>query len=261
MAEALLAVLTVVFSVEYFMAIRRGDLTAGTLLDWNVYSLQPGWVYKGWRSKLLVATYRPRTFRLITLARGFIATSLLWLDPASRGVVLALLLALALLVNLRHAHGRDGGDEMGIIVLAGLAVYRLAGPESAWRWAGVIFISAQATLAYMVSGVAKLVSMDWRSGKALPAILATEIYGQPRLLRYMHWSGIFFVGSWSILLWETSFIGYWATPMPWAMAWLAAGLAFHIATAVVMGLNTFLLAFIAAYPILVLCHELLHSQL
>jgi hypothetical protein len=48
-------------------------------------------------------------------------------------------------------------------------------------------------------------------------------------------------------------------PSPWAWLLLAWGASFHVATAVMMGLNSFVWAFIAIYPALIYMHTLLHA--
>jgi hypothetical protein len=260
-SEALCAAVMLVMSAEYISASRARAMDTGTLLDWDIYALQPGWHFRGSRGKLLRRLYGVRGFICINVVRMVLSVLLLVFPPAARGAPLVGLFALSCLINVRHAHGRDGADEMAMIVLVGLLAYRVADQRDAWRWAGIAFVSAQVTLAYLVSGVAKLISSEWRSGTALPGIMATEIYGHRHAERALGHRAVAFLTAWATMLWEAGFVLYWVTPEPWAYAWLGAGVAFHVGTALGMGLNTFLLAFLAGYPLLILAHSALMISL
>ena len=55
-------------------------------------------------------------------------------------------------------------------------------------------------------------------------------------------------GCWLTIVFELGFAGVLWLPEPAGLALLATGLAFHVTTAVMMGLNVFVWAFAAAYP-------------
>jgi hypothetical protein len=64
--------------------------------------------------------------------------------------------------------------------------------------------------------------------------------------------------AWSIILAECLFPLALLTPFPITLVLLAAGAAFHIASGVFMGLNTFIWSFLATYPAVLWCHSRLH---
>lgn len=161
-------------------------------------------------------------------------------------VVWVTTLALAmLLLNYRHIYGLDGSDQMALLVVTALAIGLLTNETRL----SMTFIAAQASLAYFVSGVAKLRGRVWRSGDAVPLILSTRSYGFPQIggfLQHMPWAGK--AATWSTIAFECAFPVALFGPLPIVMAMLATGLAFHVASAGLMGLNVFPWAFAATYP-------------
>lgn len=100
----------------------------------------------------------------------------------------------------------------------------------------------------MTAGVAKLVSATWRSGKALPAILATYAHGHP-------WAASILAAhprvgtllAWGVMLFEVLFLFLLLGPYEVALATAMVGVGFHLGCAVLMGLNSFPWAFSATY--------------
>src|SRR5262245_63328048 len=91
----------------------------------------------------------------------------------------------------------------------------------------------------------------WRSGTALSAILGTASHGQEWAARTLRDHPRISMGlTWSVILLEVMFPLLLVGPLPLAFAVLTAGLLFHIGCAVLMGLNSFVWAFPATYPCL-----------
>jgi hypothetical protein len=168
---------------------------------------------------------------------------------------LLILVALAnVLIGARSAYGCDGSDHMDEVIVVGLAAAFLFAPDRL-AWLGIVFICAQSLLSYAASGIAKLVSPMWRRGTAVPAILGTTSYGTDRA-RFVLASvpGLGRVLSVGTIVLECAVPLVLLLPTPMMTAILLAAAAMHIAIAVVMGLNKFLLSWLATYPAIVACH-------
>ena len=248
-----LAYLLILLSLEYLVALRHGALSGGSLLAWDLFSVQPTWLYRGWRLRLLNALFAPPLFALLMVVRCVVALlAAVYANTALALSFVLILLAITLLTNLHHVHGRDGADDMTVILLAGLCAYYLLGPQSRFRWIGLLFVVAQVTLSYAVSGWAKVASPKWRTGLAIRSILATHVYGRPEVLPYLEHPPLARGIAWLTILWESTFPLIWVVPYPWSLVWLAGGIAFHVGVAATMGLNTFLVAFLSTYPLVLL---------
>lgn len=158
-----------------------------------------------------------------------------------------------LLLGMRSRFGGDGADQMTVITFTVLALAFAFGQQRAAvlvLW----FVTAQTCLAYLTAGVAKLVSAQWRSGTALGEILATGVYGHPWAAAVLaRRTRLAAAACWSVIVLECTFpavlIG--VRPLTWAL--LAGAALFHVGTAILMRLNTFLWAFVATYPAVLYC--------
>lgn len=160
------------------------------------------------------------------------------------------LIVLAVLLVARQARipfGRDGADQMIVLIIVPLALGTAIGSEYAITLA-LLFIAGQACLSYFISGVAKLFGKPWWN-VALAEIMATRNYGHPTA------AALFAGRPWftrlvtaGVVLGEMLFWTVLFLPSPWVAVILALGLLFHALNAVFMGLNTFFWAFAASYP-------------
>jgi hypothetical protein len=164
------------------------------------------------------------------------------------------------LIRWRRVLGGDGAEQVSAIVLISLTLALLPGWNDVRIGIAVVFITAQAVLAYFTAGIAKLVSPVWRGGTAVPAIINTHGHGLALASSLFHrhaslgrWS------SWSVMTFELFFPAVLLAPAPIAEALLAVGLLFHLACAIVMGLNGFLWAFPATYPCVWACRNALRG--
>jgi hypothetical protein len=175
----------------------------------------------------------------------------------ARAGLLALVFACNLLVAARGLFGSDGSDQMEHVLVAGLVATFLLEPAG-YGWIGIGFIAVQSLLSYAASGFAKLASPVWRGGRAVPFILGTSTYGIPsvnRLFLKRPWVGT--AASRGVIALECLFPFVLLMPQSGMFALLGLGAAMHLSIAVVMGLNNFLSAWLATYPAIVVCHELL----
>lgn len=157
------------------------------------------------------------------------------------------ILAVRLLLGLRLIYGFDGSDQMHAIVWSGVLVF-LASPSASIKDLALAFIAAQLLLSYLTSGIAKLLSPIWRSGKAVGLIVRTESYGHRnahRLIERLHLSGPLSRGTMMLEV-----IGPLLVLMGprTTIVFICCGVIFHLGSAIIMGLNSFVWAFIACFP-------------
>jgi hypothetical protein len=232
---------------------RWRDLRPQGLLSWRVLSLR--WRLHRWPGLESVANAVlgfPGVLGLYA-GQGMAAAALL-VQPWFPALLPPALLALAgsqLALRFRDGFGEDGSDQMNAILLIPLALHAVTPSNPLVLHAALGFIALQSCLAYLASGVAKAVSPQWRSGEALFLILNTASYGVRPVARYLrHRRGPGFVLAWSVILMECLFPLCLILPAPWFWIFLGWGFLFHLYCAVTMGLNSFLWAFVATYPVL-----------
>lgn len=224
--------------------------------SWGLASLEwrPPRQKIGWLAQRLLFGFA--TCRLLIRLRVLAAVGLLLLSLLGRPapVLDAGLAALIALMLVRSAYGGDGADQMLLVVFSGLALAGLLPRSGVAPLIPVGFVAAQLTLSYIVAGVAKAVSREWRDGSGITGVLSTYGYGSPAasaLLR-SHPS-LALIMSWSVILFESTFWLAWLLPWPAGLVYLAMGAMFHLGVALLMGLNTFVFAFLATYPIMGYC--------
>lgn len=213
-----------------------------------------------WRWTTLAGELPRWTHRLLD-DRGFpwvvrvrAVGALLLLALGASPVVLVLVPA-SLLVSARWRGSVNGGsDAMAMVLLLGLVPAGLASLPGAATHAviarelGLGYIAVQVTLSYLIGGLTKIKERTWRSGQALPALLALPAYGAPAaLVARLAPPGAARLASAGVLAFECGFPLAFAGPLPGAVL-LGTGLLFHAVNARVLGLNRFLLAWGAAYP-------------
>jgi hypothetical protein len=162
----------------------------------------------------------------------------------------------AWLLVKRLPWGEDAADQMSrVLLVAGGA----ADAVGSWRAqvAFLWFATAHSCVAYLTAGISKLSATEWRRGDALADILSTDAFGRRA------WTGALFEHctaarsvAWLVVGFECTFplvlVGQaWLTDLL-----LIAGVAFHVGVAALMRLNTFLFAFVAAYPAVAYCSGL-----
>jgi hypothetical protein len=146
-----------------------------------------------------------------------------------------------------------GSDSMTLLILMALSIASCAPRQPVLQSACLLYIGVQASLSYFVAGIAKLKEPDWWRGAALASFVLHTPYGAPAWSRALvSRTAVSALLSWSVLAFECLFPLSWADPRA-CLAFLAIGAAFHVANALVFGLNRFLFAWSAAYPALFYC--------
>jgi hypothetical protein len=147
----------------------------------------------------------------------------------------------------KSSYGMDGSDQVMLLLnIVLLAIY--IKDDAITRLISFSFISLQLLFSYFISGYGKLSASVWRNGEALTGIMGNTIYGNDMMYSLFRTSRpLAVVMSWTVFLWETLFFISIFCPSAIFVAVLLAGVAFHFTNAIVMGLNTFMIAFLACY--------------
>lgn len=204
-----------------------------------------GLASRGWLAARLVAG-------LVMLAAPLALSSLRW------AVFLAALATLILRVRTPHATHASGSMSVVILVAATAA---LAAGTTLSAEIALWFIAGQAWLAYFTAGASKLPNRPWRDGQAITLIMSTTMWGSRRGLAWLRrHPRVSWAACWMTMLGECSIPLTLLLPLPLCLTLLAIALAFHVITAVVMGLNTFVLLFPATYPAILFCWYAVHGH-
>ncbi|MBK6917841.1 MAG: hypothetical protein IPH07_10615 [Deltaproteobacteria bacterium] len=227
----------------------------------ELWSVRHAWRDAGvfrWSTLRIEYDTLPRPLRR-ALDQLFDGRGFAWVVRLQLGLALALpwwshplpawgLVATTLACSVRFRGSYNGGsDAMTMVVLLGLAIART---RTSWAELGLAYIAAQLVLSYFIAGVAKLADRRWRDGTALPALLSIPQYGvPPRARRALTHATVRRAAAGGVLAFECGFP--LALVDATACALLATvALAFHVANVALLGLNRFLLAWLAAYPAL-----------
>lgn len=179
------------------------------------------------------------------------AAATLLLAGVLPGLAVPALLVLSLWQLHRYQGPYNGGaDKMALLMLTCVAAAHLA-PQAFWRELALAYLAMQLVLSYVVSGWVKIRNPDWRSGQALSDVFAFSAYPVAEDLRALApRQGVLKSASWGVILLEVCFPLTLLHPVALMLALLAAAL-FHLANALLFGLNRFFWIWIAAYPALI----------
>jgi hypothetical protein len=248
LTERIAAVGSALASAE--LLARPRALGEDGLLSWQVARLRSATLAVGRPARILDRIFASPGVQVLALTR-LLAAVLVMATPTGSAVSaagLALCAAMTALLMLRTPYGNDGADQMLLLVLVSCALARLIGSHAAIEYA-LWFIGLQCLLSYLTSGVAKLAGRSWRDGTGLLGVLNTKTYGGRRLAAVLAGRrGLAVALSWTVILTEALFVLVLVVPDQGIALMLAGGVAFHVGTAVVMGLNAFVWAFGATYP-------------
>jgi hypothetical protein len=164
------------------------------------------------------------------------------------------IIAASIVMYWRAPLGLDGSDQMSLIMFVAVAIYKLFPGDVHVAQASLWFIAIQGCLSYCVAGIAKVISPVWRSGEAVRRILGTRTYGSSWVARLVSGRGGLCVAvSWFLMVCECTFPLALAFGETGFAVFAVLGIIFHISNAVIMGLNTFVWAFVATYPAILFC--------
>lgn len=232
---------------------------AGGALGWDLQGLRKG--LKG-RSVLLARAYGLAGLRILAILL-MLDSALLLALPLGAITIALLAVALVLILLLAQRSIPDGSDKMATVVASGalLQVLGLQFGNHTLILAGALWTGGQLTIAYFAAGASKLVLADWRRGVAPRAALSSYMWGSKLSAWGVSKPGAAFVLGWTVMLLETLFPLALLLPAPWLMVVLAGFFLFHAVIALVMGLNTYPWAFLAAYPATIWLGQALRAAL
>ena len=232
------------------------DFTGTRLYGWKVLRSRPSIARGGWFARAADAVLDVPGIFVVLAVRlaAILATMFVAAQPAVNVAALAIIVATTLLLSYRSIFGQDGSDQMSALIFVALLVAAISPRNVIVAEAALAFIAIQTALSYFVAGIAKVAGPAWIRGSAAFLIFNTQSYGMPAVARTLHAAPM--AGrllTWSVVAFETAFPLVFLLGPKWCWIFLAWGLAFHVLNAVVMGLNSFLWAFGAAYPAVLFC--------
>jgi hypothetical protein len=229
------------------------------LLAWRILSLRPGFMFgSDWFHSL----FWERSIAWLLNLRIAAAVGLI-LTPRAGWAAVALLVIIATswFLTMRSWLGGDGSDEMGQIVSIGVLLIALGIwlNQLTLSFAGTLLIGGQLTISYFFAGFAKLLSAEWRQGRAMVGVTGTHIYGHALTARVFGGSAVLSkCFCWLVIISETLFPLFILAPPKIFLITVTAFFMFHLSHAYFMGLNTFVWAFAAAYPSVLLLNQLIN---
>jgi hypothetical protein len=172
---------------------------------------------------------------------------------------LGIFVACGLLLRVRGGLGNNGADEMIMLIMAAGLLARVFNTASCTSIV-LVFLSAQLSLSYLTSGLVKVRVLHWRDGTSMVNLMGTETFGSSSLHTVLRSSPLSAAFVSSVLVFGELFGSFapWL-PRPYAVSLLCCSLSFHLAAAVVMGLNTFVPAFVATYPAALYTSQILYT--
>lgn len=167
--------------------------------------------------------------------------------------VLGMLLVQALML-IRSYYGRNGSDHIRLILLTGVLIVLFPGSGSGLMLVASWFVTIQVVMSYAISGIAKLLSEQWRSGKAIVGVLQTRTYGTPLVATFlMKHPGPAKLTCWAVIVGEAAWIGFPLYDGPVLAGLMVATGLFHLGVAILMRLGDFMIAWYATFPIVWVC--------
>jgi hypothetical protein len=243
--EVLTAIGVAIASLEVLYCRRQGSTP---LIEWEITRTRHPHLSSGWSGRLYGYVANDRVAGLVHAARlGCCVVLVIGGMAPVLGVCALVACICSVIAAIRSPYGMDGSDQVVVLTLAATGLARLGGPLAAES--ALLFIAFQVGASYFIAGAAKLKSQSWRNGDALPALTATSIYGNRTVNACLsrHASLAKVLGR-GITLWEVAFPVVFVVPAPVAASLLVSGFLFHAFCAAAMHLNSFVWAFVAAYP-------------
>lgn len=217
------------------------------------------------RQHLVILNLKKKDYPItLTAISGQLLSSILIAVSAFRGEAsllgLWVFVACGLLLRGRGGLGNSGADEMILLIMiAGMLAREFNTAHCALIV--LMFLSAQLSLSYLTSGLVKVGELHWRDGTSLINIMGTETFGNRSLHAALRSSPRCASFLSCILVFGELFgsLAPWL-PRPYAVSLLSCSLVFHLVTAAVMGLNTFVPAFVATYPAAFYTSQMLYAH-
>jgi hypothetical protein len=249
----------VISSLEWL--VPPAKLTGNALLAWECFG--ESWGERLWRPLGLRIVFG---VRLVCAALFLFCLTRTGTNPSTlAGSALSVAALMCLPARVKPPIGVfvavDGAEHMFTTVLIALAPTFFFSSSLILQVA-LFFVALQVSLEYATAGWSKLSHWrGWVQGPYLLQVFSSSNYGHRGLAQLLQ-SSPTLAGmiSIAIILLEIAAPLALLLPAPLAEVLLLGLLAFHIATAVCMGLNTYVWAFAAAYPAVLYCRNVLLSM-
>lgn len=252
-----LAVWSTISSLELIAA--RHSFLPGSPLGVDLASLTRGTIFPRILGSRFAAGPWLSIIAMVRLTAGLLAPVSEWIGlPQATGPLLAVTVACTIWLSILVG-GSDGADKIALVACTAAGLIA-AGQATNDRWlclAGLAWGAGQATIAYATSGLTKLATGFWRDGTALTAVMSSYRSGHALAAAAVRLPGAAIGMAWAIMSVETLFPVALVVPQPISLGILGAMCAFHLATAVTMGLNTYPWAFAATYPCVLMANSIL----
>lgn len=242
-------------SLEY-LAILKGD-NEKKLPDWKIYFSVKSKLFNNSFFYFLCNT---RIFRVLLIINIVISVLIFFVNPYSISwtILLFILSFIALVSNMRDSYGMDGSDQQKFAILIVLLLTTSFWTTDKIKLYGLIFICTQAYLTYFVAGFSKLLSKYWRNGQAVSSIFSTVSFGNQRVHKLTQNKYISFYLGWSAIILLLCFPITLFLPTTFMLIYLCLIFIFHLFNAILMGLNLFLWAYLANFPVIIYVHQNQH---
>lgn len=254
---ALLGLWGIISTAQWFADMPRWQ--RGRALGWDLQRLRRGRLYGSNLVAVLFDTTGLSVLAGILLLASLALIAQPW--PSANLVWLACFATAAFLLAARS--GQDGSDKMALVVVSGaiLQAIGILNSEPRLVLAGALWTGGQLTIAYFAAGASKLGLSRWRQGDALVDVFNSYTFGHRWAAAAVRQRRVAVLLAWLIMLPEVAFPLALLAPSGWLCAILAVFFLFHAAIAIVMGLNRYPWAFLAAYPSVLLVGHWLRSAL
>lgn len=233
-------------------------------------------IFKNFRNKIFLTQelaiainpiYKKSVFRIIfdnnffyfiLWIKFFSVLILLFIVPKTIAwsLLITVLLISSLLVNFRDVLTKEGSDQMQLVVLIALFLSTQFWTTDLILFCGIIFIAIHSAFSYLTSGISKLFSLSWRKGEAFYLIMNTVSFGDKRIAHIFHQRNTLgIITCWIVIIFECIFPFVFLMPIDILIIFLSIAFLFHIANAIIMGLNVFPWAFLSTYPSIIYVNQ------
>lgn len=208
-------------------------LVLGCSLSLMIYALESYWLVKKRGGRPVIPLILLISAALLSVA-------------AEKGISLVAMGAIFYThLKPRSALSNGGSDSFLFVLLFAISIASLVRSESALH-GGLLFIAAVVSFSYWRAGWVKLKNSDWRTGRALTWSIQASCFEKPPPLfnRFPR------VMSWWVMGFELSAPLIFVVP-GYVYFFCAAGVIFHFANFITLGLNRFFWTWVATYPALI----------
>lgn len=239
----LLAFTMVIQALEVLLLTKNKEF----LEIWSFENLRPQLekglpLPKTWIAKI----FSIQGLRLISVLQIAVAAACAF-NPHPALIVFLLISHLLICIRFRGTFN-GGSDMMTVIVLTGVLI-SLSATSAFIQKLGLIYLSIHTLYSYFKAGLFKVIHLDWRTGRALPAFLDRSIY--PDIRAISRWvqkkPGLSLTLSWAVLVFELGSLGLLLHPNL-RFTYFVLALIFHFINFLNFGLNRFFWIWLSAWP-------------